>query len=112
MTTTPTPWILAAPASLDPKRYRHARELVDQATYDLDRIDPPDDDHPSSLTVDAHIARAALDKLAENTQGHPQPPDWAFIAHTLGLTIKQARRLVTNHLDPDDYPSGGHPDDQ
>jgi len=111
-----SPTLLATPGSLAPTRYRHARELIHQASIDLIRIDPPSPDRAwlperdtGGIEALAHLARAALDILAEEIVSTgttwPDPPaDWTPYAHTLGLTPTATRTLIISHLDDPDDP--------
>jgi len=109
--TDPPFALLSAPGSLDPARARHAVELVNRATTDLARVDParPGDpwinNHPAAdLLASAHIARAALDHLADAcahaTGTWPDPPDnYDDLAAILGLAPAAIQSLITWHFD-------------
>jgi len=98
------PVLLATHASLNPARYRHARELIDEAALKLHRLDPPGDDADTAgVQTLAHLARAALDLLAEQTTETPrgtQPLTWTEIGQLTGLNPHKAQTLITAHLDP------------
>jgi len=96
--------LLATKKSLNGRRYRHAVELIGQAEYDLTRIDPSDQ-IASNIVILAHLARAALDQIAyEATQPAFHRPEytWDELGAALGLTAKQAGKLIARYLDQPD----------
>ena len=95
------PTLLATKHALDPARYADARELIEQAALDLTRLDP-DDSGLGDIVILAHLARAALDYLAEDatTPAYSRPArTWDDLGRAMGLTPKQAKHLVAGHLD-------------
>ena len=104
---TPAPAVLATPGCLDSARYAHTRELIDQAVLNLDMIQPVETiGQDGTIHLHAYLARAALDRLAEEMILHNPctPGRWAHLAHLIGLTPRQTRQLVTNHTDPPGTP--------
>jgi len=88
--------------ALDPARYRHARALIDQDVLDLDELDPSiEPGELGTAQILAHLALAAMDRLAEEITTTGRPIDWKQVAQVLGVSVRQAQDFCVAHTDDD-----------